>query len=76
MPPPRYLPRIVDAPLDTLLGGLAAIVIEGPKGVGKTRTARRREGSFFDLSDPAMIELLKGDPSRLSYASPTGDIDE
>jgi predicted AAA+ superfamily ATPase len=76
MPPPRYLPRIVDAPLDTLLGGLAAIVIEGPKGVGKTRTARRREGSFFDLSDPAMLELLKGDPSRLSSATPPVVIDE
>lgn len=76
MPPPRYLHRIVDVPLDTLLGGLAAVAIEGPKGVGKTRTARRREGSFFDLSDPATLELVKGDPSRLSAAPSPVVIDE
>ncbi len=39
-----YQPRIVDSELDDLLPGLAAIAIEGPKGVGKTATARRRCG--------------------------------
>ena len=52
MPPSPYLHRTVDSPLDQLLGELAAIAVEGPKGVGKTRTARRKAASFFDLSDP------------------------
>lgn len=76
MPPPRYLHRTVDAPLDTLLGGLPAIALEGPKGVGKTRTARRRAANFFDLSDPAMLELVRGDPARVIAASPPVVIDE
>ena len=70
MPPSQYLRRTVDGPLDQLLGGLAAIAVEGPKGVGKTRTARRRASAFFDLSDPMTLELgrpaerVAGQPSR------------
>ncbi len=76
MPPSQYLRRTVDGPLDQLLGGLAAIAIEGPKGVGKTRTARRRSSAFFDLSDPTTLELVKGDPSRLTAAATPVVIDE
>jgi len=37
-----YLPRVLDRELDELLSTLPAVVIEGAKGVGKTRTASRR----------------------------------
>jgi predicted AAA+ superfamily ATPase len=76
MPPTTYLPRTVDGLLDQLLDGLAAIALEGPKGVGKTRTARRRAAEFFDLSDPATLELVRGDPSRLTTAKTPLVIDE
>ena len=36
-----YRPRIVDAELNELLADLPAVSIEGPKGVGKTETARQ-----------------------------------
>lgn len=71
-----YIHRTVDSRLDQLLDGLAAVAIEGPKGVGKTRTARRRAAEFFDLSDPATLELVRGDPSRLTAAQPPVVIDE
>ena len=38
----EYLPRTVDLELDELLPLAPAIAIDGPKGVGKTDTARRR----------------------------------
>ncbi len=76
MTPANYLHRTVDGLLDQLLDGLAAIAVEGPKGVGKTRTARRRAAEFFDLSDPATLELVKGDPLRLTEAKPPVVIDE
>ena len=76
MPPSPYLDRTVDSPLDQLLGELAAIAVEGPKGVGKTGTARRKAASFFDLSDPGTLELVKGDPARLTTAARPVVLDE
>jgi predicted AAA+ superfamily ATPase len=38
----KYLPRVLDAELDQLLPELPALALEGPRGVGKTATARRR----------------------------------
>ena len=37
--PAAYQRRILDDELDELMGSLPAIALEGPKGVGKTRTA-------------------------------------
>ena len=48
-----YLRRVVDDELDELLSELPAIVLEGPKGVGKTETARRRAQTTFELDEPA-----------------------
>jgi len=39
---PAYERRIVDDELDELVNDLPAIALEGPKGVGKTRTALQR----------------------------------
>ena len=36
-----YIRRVVDGELDDLLPDLAAISLDGPKGVGKTATASR-----------------------------------
>lgn len=42
-----YLRRYVDIDIDNLLPGLRALSIDGPKGVGKTETARRRVERVF-----------------------------
>ena len=76
MPPPPYLRRTVDALLGQLLLDLPAVAVEGPKGVGKTRTARRHAGTSFDLSDPSTLELVKADPARLTAARAPVVIDE
>lgn len=71
-----YLPRTVDAELDELLSGLPAIVLEGPKGVGKTVTAQRRARTAFALDDPGQRELFAADPGRLDRSPAAILIDE
>jgi hypothetical protein len=60
-----YLPRIVDRELDTLIVGLAAIAIEGPKAVGKTATAARRAATVHRLDVPATRAVAMADPTVL-----------
>lgn len=60
-----YQRRIVDDELDELFTDLAAIAIEGPKGVGKTRTALQRAKTAHRLDDPAELAVAEADPARL-----------
>jgi predicted AAA+ superfamily ATPase len=60
-----YQRRIVDDELDELIVALAAIAIEGPKGVGKTRTALQRSRTVHRLDDPAQLAVARADPGRL-----------
>ena len=46
----EYLRRLVDTELDELMLELPAIVLEGPKGVGKTATAERRARTIVRLT--------------------------
>jgi predicted AAA+ superfamily ATPase len=63
--PIPYQRRIIDDELDELFGDLAAIAIEGPKGVGKTRTALQRAKTVRRLDDPAELAVAEADPARL-----------
>lgn len=65
VPDPQYLPRVLDRELDSLLDGLPAVSLEGPKGVGKTVTAARRARTVFRLDDPDVREIIRADPDRL-----------
>jgi len=60
-----YAPRIVDEELAELLGGSPAISLEGPRGVGKTETARRRARTRYELDRPGAVEVAASDPDRL-----------
>ena len=61
----KYLKRVVDTELDELLDGLAAVALEGPKGVGKTETARRRVATMVALDDPAQLAIARADVAQL-----------
>lgn len=56
-----YKRRSIDQELDELLPHVAAIAIDGPKGVGKTETARRRVNSIWRLDNPHLREQLRAD---------------
>ena len=73
----KYLPRIADNVLDVALRTSGAVLIEGPKWCGKTRTAAERAKSILYMQDPDYRDsylkaadtkpslLLKGDAPRL-----------
>lgn len=53
--PRPYLPRVVDPVLSSLLGAVGAVVIEGPKACGKTRTAEQVAASSVRLDVDANV---------------------
>ena len=73
----KYLPRIADKALNSALKASGAVLIEGPKWCGKTRTAEEKAASTLYMQDPdhtasylqaAEIKpslLLNGDTPRL-----------
>lgn len=71
-----YLKRIVDVELDELLSGLAAISLEGAKGVGKTQTALRRAAAVHRLDDSSQWAIARADPARLTFGPRPVLIDE
>lgn len=72
----EYLPRTVDHELDELLPEVSAIVLDGPKGVGKTATAQRRATAEWRLDDPAQREVARADFALTSAPMGTLLIDE
>jgi uncharacterized protein len=50
-PKSKYQHRILDDDLDELMPELAAIAIEGAKGVGKSATAARRSKTTLHLDE-------------------------
>jgi predicted AAA+ superfamily ATPase len=71
-----YLPRLLDSELDELLAGVSAVAIEGPKAVGKTRTALQRARTVHRLDDPGERSVLYADPRRLVTGEPPVLVDE
>jgi predicted AAA+ superfamily ATPase len=74
--PLDYRPRIVDAELDELMHGVAAVVLEGPKAVGKTVTGTRRAATVHRLDDPPQLAVAIADPSLLVRGARPVLIDE
>ncbi|WP_022867280.1 ATP-binding protein [Schaalia vaccimaxillae] len=72
----EYLVRTVDHLLDELLPEVAAIAIDGPKGVGKTATARRRASAEWQLDDPAQRDIARADFQLATAPEGTLLIDE
>ena len=64
----EYARRIVDDELDELLPSLAAISLDGPKGVGKTATGSRRAATVLSLDQRETADRLTADPGLLSRA--------
>ena len=71
-----YVRRVIDRELDELLPDLPAILLDGPKGVGKTETALQRAGAVYRLDDPAQAAIVAADPAVMLDDTPPVLIDE
>lgn len=56
-----YVKRVVDVEIDELFGSLPAVLLDGPKGVGKTETALQRCRSVRRLDQAVDREIVAAD---------------
>ncbi|MDR0847532.1 MAG: DUF4143 domain-containing protein [Propionibacteriaceae bacterium] len=70
----QYRPRVIDDRVDAVLADMASVVIQGPRGCGKTTTGLHHAQSSIHLDNPGQIAtladqdratLLAGDTPRL-----------
>ena len=71
-----YRRRIIDEALDELFPDLAAIALEGAKGVGKTATATRRASTILSLNNPNEHASLASNLDLVTQVPPPVLIDE
>ncbi|WP_169164575.1 ATP-binding protein [Cellulomonas taurus] len=71
-----YRHRTIDELLDEIQPEIPALALQGPKGVGKTATARQRAETVFTLDDPADAELVRAEPQVITAASAPVFVDE
>ncbi len=71
-----YRRRVVDEILDDVFPHLAAVALEGAKGVGKTATASERATSIVALNDPRQREAVSADPDYVTRVAPPVLVDE
>ena len=57
-----YVPRIADRRLASLLAGLPAVMVTGPRAAGKTTSARRIANDVLRLDDPAVATAVAANP--------------
>lgn len=67
-----YLPRVVDQEIEKRLQSIPTVLIEGPKGCGKTTTGRHFGASEVLLDDDpnAMVQASVRSPAILDGATP------
>lgn len=61
-----YVRRVVDQEMDEVFPALPAILLDGPKGVGKTATASQRAKVVRRLDQQIDRETLVADPDRIN----------
>lgn len=57
----EYMPRVLDQELSYLLQSVPAVVLDGPKAVGKTRSAQQFAKTTFNCADVDQREIIRAD---------------
>lgn len=72
-----YVPRFVDAALEEMLGEMPAVMINGPRGCGKTTTARQLAETEVHLDEPRQAAAFRAAPdAALAALTPPVLLDE
>lgn len=71
-----YRRRIIDSELDVLFASLPAVLLDGPKGVGKTATAVERCVTQRRLDRPAEAAVVAAEPDVIATDARPALIDE
>jgi predicted AAA+ superfamily ATPase len=71
-----YVRRVIDDELDELFSVLPAILIDGPKAVGKTATSLQRAATIRRLDRDSDRQILTAAPNRISLDTPPVLLDE
>lgn len=73
----KYRPRVVDAVLRSRLESAGAVIVEGPRGCGKTMTASQQARTIVEVdNDPRVRQLLAADQDALFLDEPPILFDE
>ncbi len=62
-----YQRRVIDGELDALFPQLPAVLLDGPKGVGKTATASQRCATERRLDHPSEASVVAADPTVIAH---------
>ena len=76
LPRMQYRPRVTDALLGASLEAVGAVVLEGPRAVGKTETGRRASRSQVRVDTAAARQVFAADPNLLLQGATPRLIDE
>ena len=60
-----YLPRLADGPIADLLAVFPALLVTGPRSIGKTTTALRQARSVLRMDRPLEARVAREDPDAL-----------
>ena len=72
-----YIPRLADEQLESALRRQGGVLIQGPKGCGKTETASRHAGSVLNVeTDPTVPLAMSTDPRLLLEGASPRLVDE
>ncbi len=71
-----YVRRVVDDEIDELIDDLPALLLDGPKGVGKTETALQRATTVRRLDRARDRQVIESEPGRIRLAKKPLLLDE